>query len=488
MTTIQKVNCEKCLKDLHDECLKPDTCLCAENHSKFNLPEITLKELKKSAKEITKTEIGEVKTHTECAEFIMSKYNFKTLKDTREVLFYHDGVYWELGEVLIAELCEEIINDCKRTFVNEVIGVIQRRTFTDREKFNQDLTKLVLENGILDLDTKKLSEHDPNFLTTVKIPILYQPGATCFDYIKFLNECLGPKDIITVIEEASNVLTTNNKNFEVSAIWLGDGANGKTTNMKIINAVYGPKNTSHVSIHAMGELRFAIAQFYGRLLNSYADISNKELDNLGMFKQVISGDTIQAEKKNKDPFDFTPYAKHFFSANEMPQIKDNSDGVFRRIYLTKWKNQFLPGVNRIEDLDKKILAKEKSGIFNLFLENYRTLIRNNGFRYKQTISQVREIMKVESDKLMEFIDVCLVKNPNGYISKEKLYEIYVKYCESKSYEIYIKQKFGANIPTYGILDDVRKINNKTVRIWKGYSLNIKDEWIKANVKGLDEYV
>ena len=258
--------------------------------------------------------------------------------------------------------------------------------------------------------------------------------------------------------------------------------------MKIINAVYGPKNTSHVSIHAMGELRFAIAQFYGKLMNNYADISNKELDNLGMFKQVISGDTIQAEKKNKDPFNFTPYAKHFFSANEMPQIKDNSDGVFRRIYLTKWKNQFLPGVNRIEDLDKKILAKEKSGIFNLFLENYRTLIRNNGFRYKQTISQVREIMKVESDKLMEFIDVCLVKNPNGYISKEKLYEIYVKYCESKSYEIYIKQKFGANLPTYGVLDDSKYINNKTVRVWKGYSLNVKDEWIKNNVKGLDEYI
>ena len=55
MTTIQKVNCEKCLKDLHDECLKPDTCLCAESHSKFNFPEITLKELKESVKEITKS-------------------------------------------------------------------------------------------------------------------------------------------------------------------------------------------------------------------------------------------------------------------------------------------------------------------------------------------------------------------------------------------------------------------------------------------------
>jgi len=459
-----------------------------EQRATKELENITIEDIKKSAREIDISELPEKPILSDYAELIMKNYKFRTLTDTKEILYYQDGVYVERGDILISSKCERLIPQCSKHEVNEIIAIIQRRTFTERTEFNQDLTKLVLENGIFNLDTKKLSEHDPNFLTTVKIPIVYQPGATCFDYIKFLKECLDSKDIITVVEEASNVLTTNNKNFEVSAIWLGNGANGKTTNMNIINGVYGHENCSHVSIHDMGKIRFAVAQLYGRLLNSYADISNEELNNLGMFKQLISGDAIQAEKKNKDPFNFTPYAKHFFSANEMPQIKDNSDGTFRRIYLTKWKNQFLPGVNRITDLDKKILAKEKSGIFNLFFENYRTLIRNDGFRYKQNIGQVREIMKIESDKLMEVINVCLIKNPNGYIIKEKFYEIYVKYCESKSYEIYPMQNIGAKLPTYGVLADSKKINGKTTRIWKGYSLNIKDEWVKTNIIALDEYV
>jgi len=61
-----KLNCKKCLKDLHDDCLNPQTCLCFENnHNKpkiteleqqanNNLNKITINELKKSARELRK--------------------------------------------------------------------------------------------------------------------------------------------------------------------------------------------------------------------------------------------------------------------------------------------------------------------------------------------------------------------------------------------------------------------------------------------------
>jgi len=64
LTTIQKINCQKCLKDLHDECKNPDQCLCAENnHDKpkplseieqqaaEQLKQISIQDIKKSARE-----------------------------------------------------------------------------------------------------------------------------------------------------------------------------------------------------------------------------------------------------------------------------------------------------------------------------------------------------------------------------------------------------------------------------------------------------
>lgn len=41
MTTIQKINCKKCMDGLHDECLDPEICLCAENnHDKPKITEL----------------------------------------------------------------------------------------------------------------------------------------------------------------------------------------------------------------------------------------------------------------------------------------------------------------------------------------------------------------------------------------------------------------------------------------------------------------
>ena len=116
----------------------------------------------------------------------MSKYHFITLRDTKKVYYWEDGVYVEYGETLIEVECEKIIPDCSNYKVREVTGIIKRRTDIPRSKINADLSKLVLENGILDLETFEFSDFDPEFLTTIKIPIPYDPKARCLEFLKFL--------------------------------------------------------------------------------------------------------------------------------------------------------------------------------------------------------------------------------------------------------------------------------------------------------------
>jgi len=495
LTTIQKTTCEKCLKDLHDECLDSDKCLCAENRHGEPLFKVTdevkrlftVEKAKKSGREITKAETGDIKTHTDCGEFIMTKCKFITLKDTNEIYFYQDGIWCEGGKFLIEELCQEIINECKNSFTSEVIGMIHRSTGINHDELNNNLSKFVLENGVLDLDTLVLTEHNPELLSTIKLPTEYDPKARCPKFIKFLKDCLNPHDVITVIEECANILTLNRNYRDVCAIWIGDGANGKSTLLKIIEGLFGSNNCSAVSLHAMQGESFALADLEGKPINIYADISNRELNNLGKFKQIISQESLRAEKKNQPSFKFRPFAKLFFSANEMPDIKDNSDGVFRRIYVTKWENQFLPGINRIDNLDRIILKEEKSGIFNLLIQNYRTLMKNKGFRYKQSIAQVRETIKRESDKLREFVEDCLIIDPNGQIPKHVMYETYVKFCTENKYDPYPQQKFSVNLPSYQINKAFLRIDGHPTRFWRA-TFNKENEWLRGQVKGLDSYV
>ena len=492
-----KTNCDSCVMGKHDDCID-ENCLCREGHAKQDL----IKEFTEKTKELLPNhdELKELiknnpekytieKKHREYADDLMKSHIFKTLDDTREILYYQKGVYNPGGEVLIAGKCQRMVFECSKHNVNEITDIIRRRTFCKRDEFNKDFSKIVLNNGIFDLEKMELSKHTSDHLSTIKMPIDYDPKARCPMFIKFLKDCLEPKDFVTVLESMANILTGNRFNFEVCMMWVGEGSNGKTRMLNIIVGIIGSANCSHVSIHSMNSDKFAISQLDGKLANTYADISNRELNSLGVFKQLVSGDPIPAQKKGKTHFTLNNYAKMFSSANEMPNVLDNSDGAFRRIYVIKWKNQFIPGINRIENFGKMILDNEKSGIFNMMVENYKTLMQNQGFRYKQNIAQVREMIKRESDKLQEFIDTCLVKMNNYDITKDIFYEVIQKWFMDRGYEVFTKQKIGANLSSYGIMDEVKKINGKATRVWLNIAFNMKEEFIKNNVieKGLGHY-
>lgn len=440
--------------------------------------------LKDFARHGLPTEPEEEKKLSEYAGLIMAKYIFQTLTDTKEILWYDNGAYKQGGEVLIQEECQKLIDDCSRYKVGEIIAIIQRKTFVDRKKFNRDLTKLVFNNGVFDLKNNEfMPDHNPEFLTTIKMDYDYDATARCPMFLKLLEDVLEePEKIITMIELMANVFTMSYKNFEVSLIMVGDGSNGKSTILKILRGILGPDNVSSVSIHAMQAERFSISRLDGKIANIYPDISNKELWNLGRFKMAVSGDAIDVERKGKDLYSITPFAKHFFSANEMPDIKDNSDGAFRRIYVLRFDNEFLPGLNRIEDYDKIILEKESPGIFNLLYANYRNLLRNNGFRFKQSIAQVRETIKKESDKLLEFISTCFVKSEQNFIASDILYQKYTQYCKDKAYDPYPQAKFTSNLSLYGFRHGQKKIEKKNHKGWFGYDWNFDEEFVKTNVR------
>lgn len=55
---------------------------------------------------------------------------------------------------------------------------------------------------------------------------------------------------------------------------------------------------------------------------------------------LTSGDRISAERKGQDPFNFTPFAKLVFSANEIPELEDKTYSIWRRLILLEFSNVF----------------------------------------------------------------------------------------------------------------------------------------------------
>jgi len=52
-----------------------------------------------------------------------------------------------------------------------------------------------LNNGVLEMENRKLNKHSPDYYFKSVIPIDYDVSAECPVFLKFLNETLYPEDI-----------------------------------------------------------------------------------------------------------------------------------------------------------------------------------------------------------------------------------------------------------------------------------------------------
>ncbi|HEY7082582.1 MAG TPA: bifunctional DNA primase/polymerase, partial [Nitrososphaeraceae archaeon] len=104
---------------------------------------------------------------------LIAKYNFKTLTDTRDILYYdrNKGIFVQNGEVIIEAAAEN--RGYKNKDVSETLGHIRRRTFTNREDFDSNIEWLATSNCMVNLLTGEAAAFSPDFLTTISIPVKY---------------------------------------------------------------------------------------------------------------------------------------------------------------------------------------------------------------------------------------------------------------------------------------------------------------------------
>ena len=128
--------------------------------------------------------------------------------------------------------------------------------------------------------------------------------------------------------------------FEMGFILLGKGSNGKSTLFNFFKSVLGGiKNFSALSMHEV-ETQFSSHRVKDKLVNIGADISNNYLKSTEVIKNLVTGDSIEFEKKGMDKKTGGTYAKFIFAANSMPRTSDKSGGWTRRWRIIPFNANF----------------------------------------------------------------------------------------------------------------------------------------------------
>jgi putative DNA primase/helicase len=153
--------------------------------------------------------------------------------------------------------------------------------------------------------------------------------------------------------------------------------------------------------------------------------------NEGLIKMVTGGDPVDARHLNKGFFTFLPDFKMTISGNHKPDIKDNSDGIWRRMQLVPWAVT----VAR-EDIDRDLPAKlkaEASGILNRLIEGLCDW-REAGLIEPDQVRLATEAYRDQSDELGRFLhDCCEVGEDTPQrpfrVPAKLLHDTYLAWCE-----------------------------------------------------------
>jgi putative DNA primase/helicase len=343
------------------------------------------------------------------------------------------GVYRDDGELFVRRRCREKLGyDARVNRINEVIAHIEDMTFLEPSLLNTEAHLINLQNGMYDWIEGRVLPHHPDYLSTVRIPVEYNPQATCPTVDKFFETTL-PKDCQELAEELFGYALIPNVIFEKAFMLTGSGANGKSTFLTLLEKFVGTDNVSKIPLQELDENRFKRAEMFGKMVNLFADLSPRAVQDSAYFKTIVSGDMIDAERKYKKPFFFRPFARLVFSANRLPQSFDTSFAYYRRWCIIPFPNQFV-GASANKSLASELSRpNELSGLLNRALLGLTRLFDKKVFSESTTVQEALEEYKRQNDTVAAFVSESCEFDPNSKIERGALYTAYTKYCASAGF-------------------------------------------------------
>ena len=288
-----------------------------------------------------------------------------------------------------------------------------------------------VNNGLLNVVTRELLPHSPEHLSSVRIPITYDPFAKCPEWDRF-NAGIFPADSIQIAWEITYWLMNPDRTIQQAVLFQGEGSNGKSTYLEANRRAIGRGNTASMPLQRLEADRFAAAALFGKLANICPDLPSQGLTGTSVFKTITGGDYLQAEYKFKDSFSFRPYCKLIFSANRMPQSPDDSHAFFRRWTVIPFANQFDENDSRTLSQDvllQKLTAPaELSGLLNRALDAGDQLRKERHFTIGPSIAEANTEFRRATDPFSVWLEANTVLAATGYILQTELRNKYAEVC------------------------------------------------------------
>ena len=341
------------------------------------------------------------------------------------------------------------------------------------ETLNQHPWLLNCKNGTLDLRTGKLKPHDPADMLTYCLDTAYDRDADPLEvWVPFLEDIFcGDWDLINFVQRALGYSLTGDVSETAWFILYGaSGSNGKSTFVRTITAMLGStlaqgaRTDTFLRSRTDRDKSLDLIRMRGaRIVTASEVTAGKEFDS-ALIKQLTGGDTVVGRAHYRMPEEFTPEFKIWFMCNDLPNVKDNSHAMWRRVRTLPFLAQF-EGADEDKQMGDK-LAANMPAILKWCVDGC-LLWQQGGLGTCEAVQAATESYRTQEDILAEFVRARIGKDADGEVLNKDAYAAYKKWCEAEDTKAITIKTFAARMRQRDGIDERRTKHGLT---WVGITL------------------
>ena len=399
--------------------------------------------------------------HDKFGDFLIAQYRIRRVDGV--LCYYHDGEYVNaLG--MLDNLCLRHLRSLPAKSRTEVAKYIEGMLAESVPA--SDPRYITFDNGVLDIETGEMRPATPDVVTRNIIRHDYVPDAYCALTDRTMDKlACGDPQVRAVMEEAIGYGFYRSSSMSRFIVLTGEKANGKSTFLEVLQEIYGNRNCSNLDINELDE-RFSTAELAGKLANIGDDISDEFMQGKAVanLKKVVSGNMLKGEYKGQDPFFFKPYVKLFFSANDIPKMRDKTGAVLRRMVIVPFNARF---TSDDPDYDPYIAVKLKSEeslryLVRLGVEGLRRILKQKDFTHAVKVDRAVRQYEVDNNPILSFL------TEHDVVDKgtDEVYRQYRVFCIENGFKEANKNTFSKDIcRNAGVVTKAVRIDGTLRRIY-----------------------
>lgn len=397
------------------------------------------------------------------------KNNHHIIRINGQLHIYKGGIYipgqTEIESAMISHIPQ--LNKAKRSEVMSYLDILIREN-----TLTADTRMIAFRNGLLNIEDDSFVQFTSEHIITNIIPWDYNPNA----YYQLTDEVMDnischDEATRSLLEEMIGYCMFRRNELGKAFILTGSGSNGKSTFLNMLKTMIGRKNLSVLDLKKLDD-RFSTVMLFNKLANIGDDISDEFITDSASFKKIVTGEMIDAEQKGQPKFDFEPYVKLIFSANNIPRIGKGKDSsaIKRRLVIIPFNARFDSSNPDFKPFIGDELRGQESMeyMIQLGLKALKNLLKERKFTTSEAMQRELEEFEETNNPVLGFFheaerdsDIRIENEPTNIV-----YKAYQEYCITCNLTAMSAGEFSKQVKKYyGFTIKNKKIQGKKYRIF-----------------------